>query len=154
MINRKLSNSKKAIPYLLLLPAFIYYAVFWLTPVFSGMVEAFTDAHGQFTFENFTLMFHSELFDKAVMNTAICASRTRPGSSTSSAMPAADWNLVRCSAAGGSSGWVSPGPAPAPADRDSAAGHPHCRRTARPSPGSTRRPQAIRRGRRRWSRRR
>ena len=73
MINRKLSNSKKAIPYLLLLPAFIYYAVFWLTPVFSGMVEAFTDAHGQFTFENFTLMFHSELFDKAVMNTAIFA---------------------------------------------------------------------------------
>lgn len=73
MINLKLSNSKKAIPYLLLLPAFIYYAVFWLGPVFSGMVEVFTNEQGRLTLDNFKLMFHSELFDKAVMNTGIFA---------------------------------------------------------------------------------
>ncbi|WP_243122203.1 carbohydrate ABC transporter permease [Clostridium thermarum] len=66
--------SKKSIPYLLLMPAFIYYAVFWLAPVLSGMVEVFTDMNGNFTLtENFKLMFKAELFDKAVMNTAIFA---------------------------------------------------------------------------------
>lgn len=66
--------SKKTIPYLLFMPAFIYYAVFWLTPVISGMVEVFTDANGNFTIlENFKLMFQSDLFNEAVMNTAIFA---------------------------------------------------------------------------------
>lgn len=66
--------NKKTIPYLLLLPAFIYYAVFWLTPVISGMVEVFTDLEGNFTLtENFKLMFESDLFGEAVMNTAIFA---------------------------------------------------------------------------------
>ena len=66
--------SKKSIPYLLLLPAFIYYAVFWLTPVLSGMVEVFTDLNGNFTLtENFKLMLQSDLFDKAIMNTALFA---------------------------------------------------------------------------------
>jgi len=74
---KKFSSSiinKKSIPYLLLLPAFIYYAVFWLAPVLAGMVEVFTDTNGNFTLtENFKLMFQSELFDKAVMNTALFA---------------------------------------------------------------------------------
>lgn len=75
--NRKLPNSisgKKLIPYLLLLPAFIYYAVFWLTPVISGMIQVFTDMNGNFTLtENFKLMLESDLFDKSVMNTAVFA---------------------------------------------------------------------------------
>lgn len=74
--NKNLNNilSKKSIPYLLLLPAFIYYAVFWVAPVFSGMVEVFTDVNGNFTLtENFRLMLQSDLFDKSVMNTALFA---------------------------------------------------------------------------------
>ncbi len=66
--------NKKTIPYLLLLPAFIYYAVFWLAPVFAGVLEVFTDMNGSFTLtENFKLMLKSDLFDKAVMNTALFA---------------------------------------------------------------------------------
>lgn len=77
MSNRNFSNiilSRKAIPYLLLLPAFIYYALFWLTPVISGIYEVFTDSTGKFTLlGNFKLMFQSELFNKSIMNTAIFA---------------------------------------------------------------------------------
>lgn len=66
--------SKKALPYWLLLPAFIYYAVFWLTPVLTGMVQVFTDVNGNFTLtENFKLMLESDLFGPAVMNTALFA---------------------------------------------------------------------------------
>ncbi|SHJ84648.1 multiple sugar transport system permease protein [Geosporobacter subterraneus DSM 17957] len=73
-IDLKRVFSKKAIPYLLLLPAFIYYAIFWLAPVFAGVAEVFTDVNGQFTLTgNFKLMMHSDLFDKAVMNTALFA---------------------------------------------------------------------------------
>ena len=67
-------NKNIAQPYLLLLPAFVYYAVFWLTPVISGMVEVFTDADGNFTLlDNFKLMFRSDLFNTAVINTALFA---------------------------------------------------------------------------------
>jgi len=70
----KLSNTKRMIPYLLLLPAFIYYAIFWLTPVISGMVEVFTDINGKITLlENFRLMLNSDSFDRAVLNTAAFA---------------------------------------------------------------------------------
>jgi multiple sugar transport system permease protein len=37
------------------------------------MVEVFTNEQGRLTLDNFKLMFHSELFDKAVMNTGIFA---------------------------------------------------------------------------------
>lgn len=66
--------NKKSIPYLLLLPAFVYYAIFWLVPVVSGAIEVFTDMEGNFTlFSNFKMMFESELFGEAVMNTAVFA---------------------------------------------------------------------------------
>lgn len=68
------SHTKKIMPYLLLSPVFIYYAVFWLTPVISGMVEVFTDANGKITLlENFILMFESDLFGESVLNTATFA---------------------------------------------------------------------------------
>jgi multiple sugar transport system permease protein len=61
-------------PYLLLSPVFLYYAVFWLTSVVSGMVEVFTDVNGRFTLlENFILMFQSDLFGESVLNTAAFA---------------------------------------------------------------------------------
>lgn len=66
--------SKKATPYLLLTPAFIYYAVFWLLPVANGVKEVFTSLDGGFTLiENFVLMWQSDLFMKAVVNTALFA---------------------------------------------------------------------------------
>jgi ABC-type sugar transport system permease subunit len=73
-INLKSIFNKKSMPYLLLLPAFIYYAVFWLGPMLAGIVEVFTDVNGHFTLtENFKLMLESDLFNEAVMNTAIFA---------------------------------------------------------------------------------
>lgn len=72
--NQKSLLHKGMIPYLLLLPAFIYYAVFWLTPVLSGIVQIFTDKNGNFNLiENFRLMIQADLFDKAIMNTALFA---------------------------------------------------------------------------------
>ena len=66
--------NKRKIPYLLLLPAFLFYGVFWLYPVLSGAKEVFTDLNGDFTLlGNFKLMAQSELFSESVMNTAIFA---------------------------------------------------------------------------------
>lgn len=65
---------RKYIPYLLLTPAFLFYIVFWLFPVLSGMKEVFTDLNGNFTlFGNFKLMIESDLFGESVMNTAVFA---------------------------------------------------------------------------------
>lgn len=66
--------NKKTIPYLLLFPVFVYYTVFWLFPVLSGVKEVFTDVNGNFTIlGNFKLMLESELFGEAVFNTATFA---------------------------------------------------------------------------------
>lgn len=66
--------NKRKIPYLLLLPAFLFYGVFWLYPVLSGAKEVFTDLNGDFTLlGNFKLMVQSELFSESVMNTAMFA---------------------------------------------------------------------------------
>ena len=64
----------RCVPYILLAPVFVYYAVFWLLPVISGMKEVFTDLDGNFTLlGNFRLMAESDLFNEAVMNTAAFA---------------------------------------------------------------------------------
>lgn len=66
--------SKKAVPFLLLTPAFLFYAVFWLYPVLTGVKEVFTDLNGNFTLlGNFKLMAESDYFGASVMNTAIFA---------------------------------------------------------------------------------
>ena len=73
-ISTKAANRKKAIPFLLLAPAFLFYIVFWLFPVLEGVKEVFTDLEGNFTlFGNFQMMAESDLFSEAVMNTAIFA---------------------------------------------------------------------------------
>ncbi|MCF0236997.1 MAG: sugar ABC transporter permease, partial [Sphaerochaetaceae bacterium] len=65
---------KKAIPYILLAPIFIYYAIFWLIPVLTSVKEVFTDFDGHFTlFGNFKLMAQSSLFTESVRNTALFA---------------------------------------------------------------------------------
>lgn len=73
-MNKRLRFPPKAAPYLLLLPVFVYYAVFWLLPVLSGIKEVFTDMDGNFSLvSNFQLMFESDLFSESVINTATFA---------------------------------------------------------------------------------
>ena len=67
-------NAKTLAPYCLLLPVFIYYAVFWLAPVVSGVKEVFTGMDGGFTLiDNFKLLLESDLFSESVVNTATFA---------------------------------------------------------------------------------
>jgi multiple sugar transport system permease protein len=66
--------SRAAAPYLLMAPAFLYYALFWLMPVLEGMAEVFTGPGGGFTLTgNFRLMAESDLFVSSVVNTALFA---------------------------------------------------------------------------------
>ncbi len=65
------SIAKGATPYLLVLPVILYYAAFWLRPVLSSIIASFTGAAGQFTLDNFALVFREENFVAAVKNTAI-----------------------------------------------------------------------------------
>jgi len=63
--------AKGATPFLLVLPVVLYYAAFWLRPVLSSIIASFTGDAGQFTLDNFALVFHEEDFVAAVKNTAI-----------------------------------------------------------------------------------
>jgi len=65
---------KKAVPYILLAPIFIYYIIFWLIPVLTNVKEVFTDFDGHFTLlGNFKFMAENELFKQSVRNTALFA---------------------------------------------------------------------------------
>jgi multiple sugar transport system permease protein len=71
---KKLSLGRGAAPWLLMAPAFLYYALFWLMPVLDGVAEVFTGLDGGFTLTgNFRLMAGSELFVQSVVNTALFA---------------------------------------------------------------------------------
>jgi multiple sugar transport system permease protein len=63
--------AKGAAPYLLVLPVALYYAAFWLRPVVSSIIASFTDPAGQFTLENFVLVFGEDDFILALRNTAV-----------------------------------------------------------------------------------
>ena len=69
---QKARISNAAAPYLLLAPVFIFYALFWLTPVLTSIKEVFTAADGSFSLSaNFRLMGESDLFAEAMINTAV-----------------------------------------------------------------------------------
>lgn len=73
-MHTKTKQNKNIAPYLLLLPIFLYYAIFWLTPVASGIKEVFTGMDGKFTLiDNFKLMIESDLFSESIINTATFA---------------------------------------------------------------------------------
>lgn len=61
----------QVIPYLLVLPVVIYYAIFWLRPVIAVIIGSFTDASGVFTLQNFVMVFSDENFRPALNNTLI-----------------------------------------------------------------------------------
>ena len=72
--SNRLKLNRRSAPYLLMLPAFIYYAIFWLVPVGDGIIEVFTNMDGAFTLsENFKLMWESDLFLQSAVNTALFA---------------------------------------------------------------------------------
>ena len=71
---KKINVSRRAVPFLLMAPAFVYYAVFWLMPVAEGIAEVFTGLEGGFTLTgNFVLMGESDLFAQSALNTALFA---------------------------------------------------------------------------------
>lgn len=71
-MDKKIRVPKEMLPYLLLAPIFVYYALFWLIPVLSGIKEVFTSMDGKFSLvSNFKLMFNSNLFSQSVINTAL-----------------------------------------------------------------------------------
>ncbi len=64
---------KKAGPYLLILPIFVYYLLFWLRPVWIVVRDSFIDLSGKVSFQNYVMIFQSEEFKPALLNTAIIA---------------------------------------------------------------------------------
>ncbi|MFA5576827.1 MAG: sugar ABC transporter permease [Tissierellaceae bacterium] len=60
-------------PYLLLVPAFLFYLIFWFVPVVSSLYESFTSSSGQISLNNFILVFQDSLFLDAFINTLVFA---------------------------------------------------------------------------------
>ncbi|MBN2504651.1 MAG: sugar ABC transporter permease [Bacilli bacterium] len=66
--------NKKTAPFWLLAPTFIYYLVFWFSPIFISIKEVFTTLDGKFTvLGNFLFLFEQETFLPALLNTAFFA---------------------------------------------------------------------------------
>lgn len=63
--------SRQLLPYFLVIPALIFYALFWLRPVMQQFIDSFTNAAGQFTLDNYRLVFNDPDFGIAFANTAI-----------------------------------------------------------------------------------
>lgn len=61
----------KAVPYLLIAPVVIYYALFWLRPVIMTLINSFKSAAGAFTFQNYLMVLTDPDFLIALRNTAI-----------------------------------------------------------------------------------
>ncbi len=61
-------------PYLLVLPALLFYSIFWAYPVFTAIREVFTAIDGGgFTLDNVFALFHDKKFEAAVTNTLVFA---------------------------------------------------------------------------------
>lgn len=61
---------KKMVPYLLIAPVIIYYAIFWLFPVLNAILQSFKDLEGNFTLGNYIYIFKNPVFYEALLNTA------------------------------------------------------------------------------------
>lgn len=68
---RKFRIDKKYMPFVLLLPAAIFYLLFWLVPVVMGVFESFTTVDGNFTLMNYVYIFTQGDFGKAILYTGI-----------------------------------------------------------------------------------
>ena len=61
--------TKKAVPYILIAPVFIYYLVFWIQPVLSAVFGSFLDFNNTFTFQYYLKIIRDEYFYRAFFNT-------------------------------------------------------------------------------------
>ncbi len=61
---------KKIIPYILIAPVIIYYAVFWLFPVIEAIRESFINVDGEITLGNYIYILKNPVFYEALLNTA------------------------------------------------------------------------------------
>jgi len=71
MLKRKNLNMESRSAYFLLLPVIIYYAVFWLRPVYSAVFEAFADASGSFSLANYSRLLAQPDIRSAFINTLV-----------------------------------------------------------------------------------
>jgi len=62
---------ERAVPYLLVLPVAIYYALFWLRPVITAIIGGLTGPEGGLSLENFALVVGDKGFWPALRNTAV-----------------------------------------------------------------------------------
>lgn len=60
-------------PYMLVVPALLFYVIFWAGPVFSAIKEVFTGVDGGFSLETVTLLFQDDKFLPALGNTLVFA---------------------------------------------------------------------------------
>ncbi len=71
-MNKKFINFLKS-PYMLVVPAFLFYAIFWAYPVFTAVKEVFTAVGGGLSLENVFALFRDAKFGPALTNTLIFA---------------------------------------------------------------------------------
>lgn len=69
MKKRKMSG--RYLPLLLVAPALLYYAAFWMAPTLTAIRETFTNEAGAFSLENFAVVFSDPAFKEAMLNTAV-----------------------------------------------------------------------------------
>ena len=60
-------------PYMLVLPALLFYLIFWAGPVFSAVKEVFTSVDGGFSFDTVFFLFQDDKFLPAFGNTLLFA---------------------------------------------------------------------------------
>ena len=57
-------------PFLLVLPVFLYYLLFWVRPVVSAGMMSLTDGEGGWSLDNYLVIFRDAVFYRALWNTA------------------------------------------------------------------------------------
>jgi multiple sugar transport system permease protein len=62
---------RQLLPYFLVIPALLFYVLFWVRPVLQQFVASFIGPTGQFTLDNYRLVFNDPDFGIAFANTAI-----------------------------------------------------------------------------------
>lgn len=69
-MKRSKNNAGRMALYLLL-PVFLYYALFWMRPVYTAIIETFTNSAGSFSLENFARIWVDDKIREAFLNTVV-----------------------------------------------------------------------------------
>lgn len=76
MVEQRTLKTKQSFltsPYLLLVPALLFYLLFWFFPVMLSFIQSFTAKAGGFSLDNYRMMFADSLFNRALVNTLVFA---------------------------------------------------------------------------------